>query len=362
MVEAAAQLRYTCHVLPAIGRFRRNTQRTQQMNEFEQYPAHSPLCQDVTRDGKTVRVEIYEDGKGGWILEVVDQNHTSTVWDDSFPSDQAALDEALRTIDDEGISPLIGDPPHAPASGHPSGAWQGMAPLSDEELDELDDFLASDACSDETMLLDTLDGYLTAIVSGPVLIKPSEWLPRVWGPTARDEPAFDTHAQAERIIVLIMRHMNGIIWRLQVDPDLFEPILSISSYPGGGREYQDGEMWANGYMMGLQLRREHWKPFFDDPDAVEALRPIRLLGADDVTPEEEALTETPAQREALSGKLAASVSAIYRFWLPYREAVAERTVATTFQRQHPKVGRNDPCPCGSGKKFKKCCGAAGILH
>jgi SEC-C motif domain protein len=29
----------------------------------------------------------------------------------------------------------------------------------------------------------------------------------------------------------------------------------------------------------------------------------------------------------------------------------------TFRRQSPKVGRNDPCPCGSGKKYKKCCGA-----
>jgi len=28
----------------------------------------------------------------------------------------------------------------------------------------------------------------------------------------------------------------------------------------------------------------------------------------------------------------------------------------TFRREAPKVGRNDPCPCGSGKKFKKCCG------
>jgi preprotein translocase subunit SecA len=28
----------------------------------------------------------------------------------------------------------------------------------------------------------------------------------------------------------------------------------------------------------------------------------------------------------------------------------------TFRREQPKVGRNDPCPCGSGKKFKKCCG------
>lgn len=29
-----------------------------------------------------------------------------------------------------------------------------------------------------------------------------------------------------------------------------------------------------------------------------------------------------------------------------------------IRREHPKIGRNDPCPCGSGKKYKKCCGAA----
>jgi preprotein translocase subunit SecA len=28
----------------------------------------------------------------------------------------------------------------------------------------------------------------------------------------------------------------------------------------------------------------------------------------------------------------------------------------TYKREEPKVGRNDPCPCGSGKKYKKCCG------
>lgn len=28
----------------------------------------------------------------------------------------------------------------------------------------------------------------------------------------------------------------------------------------------------------------------------------------------------------------------------------------TVRREQPKIGRNDPCPCGSGKKYKKCCG------
>jgi len=41
---------------------------------------------------------------------------------------------------------------------------------------------------------------------------------------------------------------------------------------------------------------------------------------------------------------------------------AAATHAVTVQRSVPKVGRNDPCPCGSGKKFKQCCGAAGTLH
>jgi hypothetical protein len=75
----------------------------------------SPLCQAVERDGRSVQVEIYGDGDGGWILEVVDEFNSSLVWDDSFPTDQAALDEVMRQIEAEGISSLIGP---SPESGH----------------------------------------------------------------------------------------------------------------------------------------------------------------------------------------------------------------------------------------------------
>ncbi|MEY4728855.1 MAG: hypothetical protein RL020_13 [Pseudomonadota bacterium] len=81
------------------------------MTEDEQAPIQSPLAQSVTRDGKTVQVDIYEDGEGGWILEVVDEFWNSTVWDDSFASDREALAEALKTIEEEGIESLIGAPP-----------------------------------------------------------------------------------------------------------------------------------------------------------------------------------------------------------------------------------------------------------
>jgi len=331
------------------------------MTDDDNHPIHSTLTQSLTRNGKTVRIGIYQDGKGGWILEVVDEYWNSTVWDDPFSSDRDALDEALRTIEEDGIESLIGAPPDFTSTSPPT-LPQAMTPLSEEEMDELDSFLMSDATSDETMLLDCLDGYLTAIAIGPVTLKPSEWLPRVWGPTTRDEPAFDTIEQAERITVLIMRQLNGIIGSLQHNPDAFEPVFNTYAYPDSPQDYLDGEMWAYGFMTGINLKRPSWKGFFDEPNSQEVLRPIYLLGADEVTTDEEALTQTPEQREKLSEQIPASVASIYRYWLPYRLAMAERTIATTYQREHPKIGRNDSCPCGSGKKFKKCCGSATVLH
>ena len=68
----------------------------------------SPLCQNISSGGKTVSVEICEDGQGGWLLEVFDEHSNSTVWDDSFPTDRAALAEAKKVILEEGIQVLIG--------------------------------------------------------------------------------------------------------------------------------------------------------------------------------------------------------------------------------------------------------------
>lgn len=70
----------------------------------------SGLCQSLTRDGKTVQVEIYADGGEGWQLEVVDGNGNLTIWTDFFGSEQAALDEVLKTIDEEGMDSLVGLP------------------------------------------------------------------------------------------------------------------------------------------------------------------------------------------------------------------------------------------------------------
>ena len=63
----------------------------------------------------TVEVLIYR-GKddAGWMLEVVDQEGGSTVWDDLFPTEEEALAEALDTIETEGIAWFLRDPSSGP--------------------------------------------------------------------------------------------------------------------------------------------------------------------------------------------------------------------------------------------------------
>ena len=78
----------------------------------------SPLSQKVLSGGRTVRVEIYRlEGEKSWALEVVDEFNNSTVWDDTFDSDSAALTEAKKTILADGVNSLVG-----PVDG--KGEWK----------------------------------------------------------------------------------------------------------------------------------------------------------------------------------------------------------------------------------------------
>lgn len=68
----------------------------------------SPLTQTYTQDDKTVQIDIYKSDDRGWILEIVDQENNSTLWEDHFETDQAALQEALDALKEEGIDAFIG--------------------------------------------------------------------------------------------------------------------------------------------------------------------------------------------------------------------------------------------------------------
>ncbi len=234
-----------------------------------------------------------------------------------------------------------------------------MTHTDDKTLDELDQFLTSDIMSENTMTIEMLDGYLTAIAIGPTTIAPTEWLADVWGPSEDDAPDFETYEQAEHVFNLMMRHYNAILHTFETDPGSLAPLFSVNEVEEGDdtHEYIDAEAWANGFFQGMGLCWDDWQALIDHADAETMLRPLRLLGSDDLDDEERELMTVPAEREALSEQVPPAVVRIHEFWLPHRAGLPSRLLAQTIQRDAPKVGRNDPCPCGSGKKHKKCCGA-----
>jgi uncharacterized protein len=87
------------------------------------------------------------------------------------------------------------------------------------------------------------------------------------------------------------------------------------------------------------------------------MQPIYLLGAEEIEESEMVLVDDPVKRHKLAVEVEAAIPEIWKFWLPHR-----KSAVTQVQHDTPKVGRNDVCPCGSGKKFKKCCGAEQAAH
>lgn len=67
-------------------------------------PRMSELCRTVSKDGWDLEIFIFEDGEGGWLLEIENDSGTSTCWTEPFNTEQAALDEALKTIQENDIA------------------------------------------------------------------------------------------------------------------------------------------------------------------------------------------------------------------------------------------------------------------
>src|ERR1700685_4594478 len=90
-------------------------------------------------------------------------------------------------------------------------------PLIDQEIEELDAFLLSDDGLENAMDVSGLDGFLCAVLSGPNVIMPSEWMRWVWDSTeGKQSPKFTSEKQAQRILDLLMRHARAHHWARQL--------------------------------------------------------------------------------------------------------------------------------------------------
>ena len=202
------------------------------------------------------------------------------------------------------------------------------------------------------MIAPRLSAALSRLIScvgpgiGLEIILPSEWLPVIWGD---DEPVFDSADDARSVLGTIMGRYNEILRVLNTNPSAYAPIFW---------EGPEGEViaagWAEGFADAIRLRLEAWQSLFEDREACLMLTPIMALCDDpeggpplEVDPEESA-----ALRAEAAHHIPACVVSIDAFWKSQRG----RPKAGAGRAKSPKAGRNDLCPCGSGRKYKRCCG------
>jgi uncharacterized protein len=222
-------------------------------------------------------------------------------------------------------------------------------PLTDSDLDRLEVLLEGDVFNGDSMRLDEIQAILCAIVSGPVPVPPTIWLPEVLG---EGMAANESDPLVGETIELLMRLNNSIAAALMAD-ETIAPVL----YPldENGEEY-DYAAWADSYVFGAGMAGDWYDLAGKHADDLsELLEPMFMLNGmlkEDVeksgerwfSPAEEARLVSDIQEN-----LPVIVQTLYNFWRNKRSG-------GTVVREEPKSGRNDPCPCGSGRKYKQCCG------
>ena len=227
-------------------------------------------------------------------------------------------------------------------------------PLTDAEFERLAEVLQR--CGGKHAInIEMLDGFLAALICGPETVLPSEYLPKIWG----DEPAFDSQSVVRESLLLIMRHWNAICHNVQSDGEFLPVLLNDESGIAPAND------WATGFLRGMDMRRDSWLALMNDDDHAGVLIPIMALAYEHhLDPEMRPYKEPMSieRREQLIVRMAASIPAIYRYLSGDRKwEIQKLSSVRTFRRDAPKVGRNERCPCGSGKKFKHCCAKA-TLH
>ncbi len=231
--------------------------------------------------------------------------------------------------------------------------FAGDEPLTESEFDRLGEFLES-CHGGLAMNIEEVDGFFAALIAGPDLVAPSEYLPEVFGSEKLDDHVFEDLDQANDILGLLTRHWNTIAATLYND-DLYSPIL-----------FEDengvcaGNDWAWGFMCGVDMRHESWAEFINDDEHSGWMLPVLILYHEhDEDPEMRPPPITPEKREDIIAHMVAGLLGAYRHFRPERRSFANNLTREP-QRNAGKMGLNDPCPCGSGKKYKRCCGGATI--
>lgn len=245
-------------------------------------------------------------------------------------------------------------------------------PLAEPELDRLEQFLAERVLPNEGMSLEILDGFLSAIVVSPLPVSAQEYLPIVWGERA---PAWASQAEQDEAAALVEGLRLHILWRVQREPEeVGDAALPFVVLPPDVEDVEDGEDedpewadfpagagWAVGFLHGMGLREAAWSQRMEDnedvADDVAMLFALSRTGDDEGDPQD-ADDEDADADNALDAEQRLDAIDVLPDMLHDLHCLRIHELRPAPARREAEPGRNDECPCGSGRKYKKCCGAA----
>jgi len=232
-------------------------------------------------------------------------------------------------------------------------------PLTDVELLELEALLG--AGSDGLV---ELDGFLHGVLCLPRMLAPSEWLE-----AALPESVAATEEKANHALGLTFRYYNNIISTLQDDAPV--PRLDGS--------FEQAWTWLKGFARGFADEQNALQELGDaearqqDRDGLMRIAPLIMVFAldEEDAPSGEAgeiFLQLKKNTKAMLMQQTAQenlelvtdvVRSVYNLLEPARKKQVQKTLlddGNTYVREKPKIGRNEPCHCGSGKKYKHCHG------
>jgi uncharacterized protein len=179
-----------------------------------------------------------------------------------------------------------------------------------------------------------LHGMLTASVVGPEPV-PMDWiLQTILSPPESEAIGFDNFPDFSWVAEKIEEWLLRIRQVFEQDPELLNLLVYMPKLREGDTT-PDPQTWCNGFVEGMAYHQEKWVPLLSAKGGFERIAPILMTSDPDEWKKKPIL------------KIA--VLAIYAFWSSYDQNPDPIRASNS-------PGRNDPCPCGSGKKYKRCCG------
>lgn len=222
---------------------------------------------------------------------------------------------------------------------------------SDQELERLSALLHALPIENMPMTLSELDGYVVGVLACPDMIPPSEWMSHVWGETG--EANFPDQKTAEATVGAVMAHYNSVAEAMTRSPWI-EPIYEVDP----NSDEVMWEPWIDGFTRAMGLRPDAWDRLLAQADEETRTTMIFLMALQEIYAGHSKFTDEEIDEIDLEAPnlIPNCVATILYQSRPELSRMEPANRSEMPFNAGPRPGRNDPCSCGSGRKYKQCCG------